>query len=222
MTLSTVVSTRAAATLAVVVSLLLAGCTGTLVSFESSPATVPAAAFEPLGYVHGNTTAVPLTYPVGFAGLSRDVTVTSYVSGYSKTTDDGDTSALVVLSTPNADVGGRSVNPFAHLSNRDLTARTLATLQEVRELSEYGEVGDLREVEVQQRTVLGSPVDVVTYSGSASLDGEITDVRFVVASVEHGDDVVTIVGVHAAAFDETDNLHTLMERVEHDASEAPA
>ena len=217
MTLSTVVPPRAAATLAVVASLLLAGCTGTLVSFESSPATVPAAAFEPLGYVHGNTTAVPLTYPVGFAGFSRDVTVTSYASGYSKTTDDGDVSALVVLSTPDADVGGRSVNPFAHLSNRDLTARALDTLREVRGVSEYGEVGDLREVEVQERTVLGSPVDVVTYSGTATLDGAVTDVRFVVASVEHDDDVVTVVGIHAAEFDETDNLRTLMEHVEHGA-----
>ena len=220
MTLVHRLSPRAAATLAVVVSLLLAGCTGTLVSFESSPATVPAAAFEPLGYVHGNTTAVPLTYPVGFAGLSRDVTVTSYVSGYSKTSTDGDVAALVVLSTPNADVGGKSVNPFAHLSNRDLTARALDAIQGVRGMSEYGEVGDLREVEVRGTTVLGSPVDVVTYSGSATVDGTVTDMRFVVASVEHGDDVVTVVGVHAAAFDETDNLRALMERVEHDAPES--
>ena len=216
MTHTPFLSFRAAAALVAVVSLLLAGCTGTLVSFEASPATVPAAAFEPLGYVHGNTTAAPLTYPVGFAGLSRDVTVTSYVSGYSKTTDDGDTSALVVLSTPNADVAGQSVNPFAHLSNRDLTTRTLATLEDVKGMSEYGEVGDLREVDAEERTVLGSSVDVVTYAGSATLDGQVTEVRFVVASVEHGDDVVTVVGIHTATFDETTNLRALMERVEHD------
>ena len=207
---------RVTASLAVVVSVLLAGCTGTLVAVEASPATVPAAAFEPLGYVHGNTTAVPLTYPVGAAGVTRDVTVTSYVSGYSKTTDDGDVAALVVLSTPNADVGGQSVNPFAHLSNRDLTARTLAALDGVQGMSEYGEVGDLREVDVRERTVLGSTVDAVTYAGTATVDGDVTELRFVVASVEHGSDVVTVVGVHGTALDESDNLGSLMERVEHE------
>ena len=209
--------TRAAVPLAVIVSVLLAGCTGTLAAFEASPASIPDAALEPLGYVHGNTTAVPLTYPVGFAGLSRDVTVTSHVSGYSKTTADGDVAVLAVLSTPNVDVAGRSVNPFAHLSNRDLTARTLAALDRAQGLSEYGEVGDLREVDVRGGTLLGSPVDVVTYSGTVTVEGEATEARFVVASVEHGGDVVTVVGVHAAEFDETDNLVALTERVEHDA-----
>ena len=217
MTLARLLSPRAAASLAVAVSLLLAGCTGTLASFEASPATIPDAALEPLGYVRGNTTAVPLTYPVGAGGVSGNVTVTSYVSGYAKTTADGDASALVVLSTPNADVGGRSVNPFAHLSNRDLTTRALATLQEVRGLSEYGAVGDLREVDSREQTVFGSPTEVVTYSGTATVDGALTETRFVVASVEHGNDVVTVVGVHAAEFDETENLGVLMERVEHDA-----
>lgn len=149
---------------------------------------------------------------------SRDVTVTGYVSDYSKTTGEGDVAALAVPSTPNADVGGQSVNPFAHLSNRDLTTRALTAVERARGTSGYGEVGDLREVDARERIVLGSAVDVVTYSSTATVEGEVTDARFVVASVEHGSDVVTVVGVHAAEFDATENLGALIERVEHDAA----
>lgn len=206
---------------------VLAGCTGTLVDVRASPATIPAEAYEAADYVHGNTSAVPLTYPVGALGVTRNVTVTSYVSGYSKTVeaDDGspgDVAALLVVSTPNARVAGQSVNPFAHATNAELSERAFALLERGKGMGEwqYEDLGDLREVDRGERTVLGEPTDVVTFAASATLEGKTTELRVHVLSVEHGDDVVVALGVHEAGFDESAALRGLMERIEHEADRA--
>ncbi len=212
-----------ATALAVVILLFLAGCTGSLVDARASPATVPASTAQSFGYVPGNTTAVPLSYPVGVAGVSTNVSVTSYVSGYAKRTAGGRVVTLAVLSTPNAHVAGRSVNPFAHLSNRELATRALSAVDRVQgstgigQLGTVGSVGDLRVVDTQERTVLGTTTDVVTYAGTATVDGQSTEVRLVVTSVEHGDDVVVALGV-TSVDDETECLTQLIEQIEHDAA----
>ncbi|MFC4359960.1 DUF6517 family protein [Halobium salinum] len=205
---------------------VLAGCTGTLVNAEASPATIPTEAHEAVGYVHGNTTAVPLTYPIGVAGVSRDVTVTSYVSGYSKTVgategSPGDVAALLVVSTPNARVAGQSANPFAHATNAELTERAFALLDRAKALggTEYEDLGDVRELAREERTVLGGSAEVVSFAATATVDGNPTEVRLHVVSVEHGDDVVVALGVHEVGFDESAALAGMMERIEHAAGE---
>jgi hypothetical protein len=182
---------------------------------------VPTAAHEAVGYVHGNTTAVPLTYPVGGFGITRDVTVTSYVSGYSKTTDDGDVAALLVVSTPDARVAGGSINPFAHATDAALTERAFGLLDRAKGLAgtEYGELGDVRELGRAERTVLGESVELVTFGATATVDGDSTELRLHVLAVEHGDDVVVALGVHDARLDESGALAGMMERIEHATAE---
>ncbi|MFC6723980.1 DUF6517 family protein [Halobium palmae] len=216
---------HSAAPLLLATLVVLAGCTGTLVDAKASPATVPADAYETAGYVHGNTTAVPLTYPVGKFGVTPDVKVTSYVSGYSKSVEgaDGgsnDTAALLVVSTPNARIAGQSVNPFAHATNAELSERAFRLLDRVKGTSEYGELGDLREIDRGEQAVLGDSVEVVTFAASATIDGNATEVRIHVLSVEHGDDVVVALGVHEVGFDESAALRGLMERIEHEVDPA--
>lgn len=217
---------RGAAATLLAALVVLAGCTGTLIDARAAPATVPSQAYEGAGYVHGDTTAVPLTYPVGALGVSRNVTVTSYVSGYSKSVDaDGSSdvaSALLVVSTPNARVAGQSVNPFAHATNAELSERAFALLDRAKGTSEYGELADLREIDRGPRTVLGGSVDVVTFVASATVDGTPAELRVHVPSVEHGDDVVVALGVHEAGVDESAALGGLMERIEHGTDSASA
>lgn len=195
---------------------LIAGCSGTLVEIESSPATIPESALAPRGYVHGNTTAVPVTYPVGFAGLSRDVTVRTWVSGYSRTTTN-DTAVLALYSSPNVEVAGRSVNPLGELSNRELVAFVLERTGDLRGLAGLDGLTDLREIGAQNVTVLEEPTRIASYAGTAEVDGRRRGVVVNVAVVEHGDDLIVALGVHDERLDERSVQAALLRRMEHGA-----
>jgi hypothetical protein len=227
---------------------LVAGCTGTLAEVRAAPATIPEAALTPVGYVHGNTTEVPLTYPVSVGPVTRNVTAYLWLSGYSRTVanDAGgnDTAGLLVVSSPNERVEGQSVNPFVHLSNRELVAELLdlvveagtATGRNVTDVASLGETG------VSERTVLGRAVAVVTYTATVEVAAATpadptretppapgvtspavtgSETLFVhLMVVEHGDDVVIALGVHGDAMDEAATMADLMERIEHDGTTA--
>lgn len=218
---------RVASTVVLAVVLVLAGCTGTLFAAEASPATIPPAAYESVGYVHGNTTAVPLSYTVGTAGVSRNVTVTSQLSGYSRTVADDEVSLLLVLSTPNVEVAGESVNPFARMADGVLLDRVLnatATLNvtgyvgDAGDVAAVADVGDLRRVDAVERTVLDTPTTVTTYAGTVEIEGTRVAALVHVAVVEHGDDVVVAVAVHPESMNETARIHRLVEAIEHEAA----
>lgn len=205
---------RPAAAIAVV--LLLAGCLGAgpLLEYTAAPATVPAAAYEPLGYVAGDVTPVPFDYLVGAGPVSTNVTVTAQVAGYSKTVDD-DVAALVVVSAPNQRAFGESVNPIARLTDREAVGWALERADALAAVGGVSEVGSLGEVDVRSRTVLGVPTEVVTYAGTATVEGRGTAVLVHVATVEHGDDVILAVGVHPAGVDESESVAALVEGIEH-------
>lgn len=218
-------SSASATTVTLVVVLLLAGCTGTLLSAEASPATIPTPAYESVDYVHGNTTAVPLGYQVGAAGVSRNVTVTSWFSGYSRTVADDEVSLLLVLSTPNVEVAGESVNPFARMSDGILLDRVLNATRTLNvtsvgdtNVSAIADMGELRRVDTAERTVLGTPTTVTTYAGNADIEGTRVAVLVHVATVEHGDDVVVAVAVHPESMDEAARIYSLVEAIEHEAA----
>lgn len=218
-------------TIALAVSVLLAGCTGTLAEFASSPASLPDADLGPAGYVHVDTLPVPMTYPIGIGPVYRDVRVTAWVSGYAKVPDgtavdgaetlslENDTAVLVLLSTPDEKFEGQSLNPFAHLSDRELLVTALDILVEAQAIGGVGDVSGLREVSVAERTVLGQSTQVVTFAGVAELDGESVSVLFHVAVVPHGDDVIVAIGAHERTVDESATIAALIERIEHEAKE---
>lgn len=198
------------------VLVLLAGCTGTLVEVSASPATIPTAALEPHGYVHGNTTELPITYTVGTAGLSRNVTAHTWLSGYSRTTADGDVAGLVLYSSPNVVVEDRSVNPLSQLSNRALVGVVLERSAQMGALAGIDDVSDLREVEVHSVTLLGTPTNLTSYAGTAEIDGRRVAVVVNLAVVEHGDDVVVVLGVHEERLNESATHALLAGRVVHE------
>jgi hypothetical protein len=203
-------------TLLVVGVVMLAGCSGTLVEYAASPATLPGSALEPLDYVHGNTTEVPLTYRAGMLGISRDVTARTWVSGYSKTTAENETAVLVLYSSPDVKVEGRSVNPFTQLSNREFVLFALERVTDLRVAGEVDDVSDLREVGVRNVTVLGEQTRTTTYAGTAEVEGERVGVVVDVTVVEHGEDVVVALGIYEETLDETSNHVALVRRMEHE------
>lgn len=180
---------RAVAPSLVVVLVVVAGCTGTLAEVRSGPATIPETALAPVGYVHGNTTEVPLTYPLGVGPVSRDVTVYVWVSGYSRTVTDAsganDTAALLVVSSPNRRVEGQSVNPFTQLSNRGVVSELFEVVAEADNTTggvvagvgtNVTEVARLEETGTQNRTVLGQQVEVVTFTATVEVDTAVSTV----------------------------------------------
>ncbi|WP_396610287.1 DUF6517 family protein [Haloferax sp. S1W] len=217
---------RSAIALAFVV--VLSGCLGGA-TFSAEPATIPAAAYEAHGYVHGNTTLVPLSQRVGIGPVSRTVGAEVWVSGYSKTTADDAVTGLAVISSPNVEVVGQSVNPLASLGNRELVRAGLDLLTDAQTLGNISEVNGLREVDAQPVTMLGTEAELVTYAatvvvepGETTVDGETVpheggtvDVRIHLATVEHDGDVIVVVAVHGADVNERDAIVELAGAVEH-------
>jgi hypothetical protein len=206
------------ASLAVAALVVLAGCTGTLAEFSASPALVPESALTG-GYVHGNTTDVTVPLGFGVGPVSRDVRVTGWVSGYSKTTVESDVALFAVVSTPDAEFAGQSLSPVVHLSDPELVGWTLDRLADASELGGIdAEVTGLRVVDREQRTVLGTPTDVVTYTGTADVGGESVALLLHLAVVGHDGDVIVALGAHEAGLDERGALLALMERIEHEGA----
>jgi hypothetical protein len=211
--------------LAVTAVVLLAGCLGGTLSFSATPATIPPASLTAEGYVAGNATAVPLRLPVGVAGVGTTVDVTAHVAGYSRTTASNDTAGLLLLSTPDERVAGRSVNPFAVATNREVLQTALTTLERTGGLAgEYTPAGtagiaDLREVAVRNVTMFGEPTELTTYAGTATADGERVAVLVHVAAVRHDGDVVVALAVHGESMDERDAVARLVAAAEHDGAE---
>lgn len=210
---------RTLRTLLATALIVIAGCSGTLAEYSSAPATVPDAALEPRGYVHGNTTAIPLTYRVGPPGVSQEVTAETWVSGYSKTTAENETAVLVIYSSPDVEVAGTSVNPLRQLSNRELVKFVLERVTDLRVLGGVDDVTDLREVGARNVTVLGTPTQLASYAGTAELEGESVAIVVSVAAVDHEGDVVVALGVHEATLDETTTHAALVERIVHEGAE---
>ncbi|ELZ91672.1 hypothetical protein C440_15199 [Haloferax mucosum ATCC BAA-1512] len=216
-------------TLAVVLVVVFAGCLGGGTTFSADPATIPPTAYESHGYVYGNSTVIPLSYEVGVGPATRTVGVETWVSGYSKTTADGDISALAVVSSPDATVAGQSVNPLSNVGNRELVRTGLDLLADAQALGNVSEVNGVREVGARNVTMLGAETELVTYAGTVEVepgemtvdgeplasDGGTADVRIHVATVEHESDIVVVIAVHGAGMDETDAVAALAAAVEH-------
>ena len=202
--------------LALALVLALSGCSGTLVEYTASPAEIPESALESQGYVHGNTTMVPLTYRLGVAGVSRNITAETWVAGYSKTPTANDTAAVVLYSSPNVELAGRSVNPLSQLSNRELIQNGIDRVTDLRGVGGIENVSDLRETGTRNVTMLGKQTQLVSYTGTAEVDGQRVSVVVNLAMVEHGDDIVVAIGIHEAALDETPAHATLVEAIVHE------
>lgn len=204
--------------LTVVLVVALSGCLGTLASADAGAASIPATAYEREGYVAGNETSVPLRFPVGVAGVGGEVTVTSHVSGYSRTTSGNETAALLVLTTPNVRVGGVSVNPLRGATDPTLVRTGLEFVGEARTLGNAGNVTDLRELSSADVELLGETVPMTTYAGVVDTAAGRVDVRVHVAAVEYGEDVVLVLSVHPASMDERAAVGRMLAAAEHRAA----
>lgn len=202
----------------VVLIVVLSGCLGTLASADAGAASVPTAAYEREGYVAGNETSVPLRFPVGVAGVGGEVAVTSHVAGYSRTTAENETAAFLLLTTPNARVGGVSVNPLRGATDPTLVRTALEFVGTARTLGNVENVTDLRELGSEEVELLNETTELTTYAGVVDTATGRADVRVHVAVVEYEEDVVLALSVHPASMDERAAVGRMLAVAEHRAA----
>jgi hypothetical protein len=212
------VHTRQYAGLAAVACLpLLAGCgflTGSeALTFSASPATASDASLSETGYEEQNVTEQRVTRNVSAAGQTRQVNVTNQQAKYERAVDLGPlgsqrAAVFVTFASPEVSVAGRTFNPIADMSEREI-------LQEFDSQYEGITVGS--QVESRNVSTLGQSTELKQFDGTATLAGTELDVTIQTAKFQHEGDYVVAVGIYPQLLDgEESNVVLLLEGLEHD------
>ncbi|WP_144920009.1 DUF6517 family protein [Halorubrum salsamenti] len=215
------------AAIAASTSVAIAGCTGGEdgnFEFDADPARVPSSAASEAGYEGEEPKSFNIEEEFEMAGVNAQLSATTWAAGY-ENSENG--SALFVASTPNASVGGQSVNPLVRADDTELIRRLLEQIDQ-RGITGEGtdiETSDIEDRGSKTRTILGEEVEIskLETTVDAEVDagdgqsGSVEDVPvfLYVGTVQHKEDVIALVGVHPTAVDASDSLLSLMEQVEH-------
>ena len=213
------------AAIAASTSVAVAGCAGQDGSYEfdAEPARIPESAYADADFTGEEPESYTIDREFNATGVNAEVTATTWVARYVNSETQ---SALFVASTPNASVAGQSVNPLVRVEGADLIRRLL------NQINQQGSGGnadiqtdDIEERGEETRTILDeeTTVSVFETTVSADLGGadngtesvEDIPVLLYLATVQHDDDVIALVGVHPVQIDQADQLLSMMEAVEH-------
>jgi len=215
------------AAIAASTSVAVAGCAGGedgSYEYDADPARIPSEAASNAGYEGEEPESFTIEQEFDVAGVNAQVSATTWVAGY-ENQENG--SALFVASTPDAAVGGQSVNPLVRADDAELIRRLL---EQADQRGIGGEGSDVEAEDIESRgsetrTILGQEAEVsilettinaeVEAGTNQSGNAEDVPVFLYVATVQHDGDVVALVGVHPTAIDAGDAVLSLMEQVEH-------
>ncbi|GAA0719217.1 hypothetical protein J2744_002119 [Halorubrum trapanicum] len=214
------------AALAASTSVAVAGCAGQNQSFDldAESAQVPESAYAD-GYSGQEPQSFSIDREFNAAGVNVEVSATTWVARYTNETIG---SALFVASTPDESVAGQSVNPLVRADGAELIRQLLNQVDQ-QGIGGNGtdiQTDDIEEVGEETQTILGEEDVTVSklettvdadVAGSNGQSGSVEDVPVLVyiATVQHGDDVIVLVGIHPEAIDQSDQLLSMMGSVEH-------
>lgn len=213
------------AALAASTSVAVAGCAGQDGSYEfdADPARVPESAYAD-AYSGQDPESYTIDREFNVTGVNAEVSATTWVARYVNSETQ---SALFVASTPNASVAGQSVNPLVRADNVELIGRIL---DQVNQQGVGGGSADVKTDDIEQRgeetrTILGEETTVAIYETTVSAEVETSEgqsgsvedipVLLYIATVQHNDDVVALLGVHPQGIEQSGQLLSMMEAVEH-------
>ena len=213
------------AALAATGTVAVAGCAGEDGSYEfdAEPAQIPESAYADSDYSGQDPESFTIEQEFNAAGVNAQVSATTWIARYTNETVG---SALFVASTPNAMVAGQSVNPLVRLEGAELIQRLLDQVDQ----QGVGGGADIEASEIEARgeetrTVFGEDVTVSIFettvsaevNGSNGQSGSVDDVPVLlyIATVQHNDDVIAMVGIHPVEIDQSEQLLSMMESVEH-------
>lgn len=203
---------------AVLVALLLAtsGCLGVVTggdtTFEASPSTIPDATLSETDYERTTNETRTIEENVTVLGQTQTVRVVNHVSEYYKTVSipflgDVDLARLTVVTTPDAQVAGQSVNPLSQFSAREVVGEFSGEAAGVRNLSHLNN----RTVQV-----LGEDRTVEKFEGTVERNGREVEVFVHAATFEHeGDRLLMIAAYPQTLSDEQENVDELLRSVDH-------
>jgi len=214
------------AAIAASTSVAVAGCAGEDGSyeFEADPARIPESAYADSAYSGEEPESYTVDREFNATGVNAEVTATTWVARYVNSETQ---SALFVASTPNASVAGQSVNPLVRVEGAELIRRLLNQINQ-QAGGDGGadiETDDVEERGEETRTILDEETTVSIFettisadvegAGNSSESVEDVPVLLYLATVQHDDDVIALVGVHPVQVDQSDQLLSMMEAVEH-------
>jgi len=213
------------AALAASTSVAIAGCAGEDGSYEfdAEPARIPESAYAE-GFSGEDPESFTIDQEFNAAGVNADVSATTWIARYTNQTVG---SALFVASTPNASIGGQSVNPLVRADDAELIRRLLSQVDQ-QGIGGNGtdiQADDIEKRGEETRTILDEETSVsilettvsAEVSGDSGQSGSVEDIPVLVyiGTVQHDDDVIALVGVHPVEIDQSDQLLSMMEAVEH-------
>jgi hypothetical protein len=211
---------RALANVAVVALLLTAGCIGFLtgeeaLAFDADPVRVADDARAEAGYEEVRVESMAVNRSFTVAGETRNVSVTNHVAAYQRAVDLGPLGSepfarFTVLSTPEVEIAGRTLNPVGGLSDRELATR----LQ-----SQYDSIENVRFAGNRTVEILGEGRTVSRFDATTTVAGTEVDLALHVAKFRHGEDFVVAIGVYPARLDgERARVETMLRGVEHETA----
>lgn len=175
----------------------LSGCLstvlGTVTSLESTPAAVSQSALESSDYESVGIEEIVTEEDVDVAGQSDVIEVTSYLTEYEKQVGidaiaEQPTATFSILSTPKIDIAGRTFNPVAEMSPRELVELIADNYDEIENIESDGE---------ETITVLGQSVTKSRFVADASFGGFPLELDIhVTEAVERDADLLVPIGVY--------------------------
>jgi hypothetical protein len=182
------------------------------VTFEANEATVGDGALRATDYEEISVEDVTVNRSFSAAGQSKQVTMTNWLAQYERQVDlealgSQRAAVYVAFTTPQVDVLGRTFNPVSELSEKQLLQRFQSGYESVSVGEQTG---------TTQVTTLGQTVDLKTFEGQATIQGQQVDVYLHVANFEHGGDVVVALAIHPQRIaGEQSKVVRLTEGLEH-------
>ena len=208
---------RIVAVVALAALLTLSGCallTGETLEFTAGQATVSEDAQETAQYDLVGVDTQGVNRTVEALGQERTVVATNRIATYERDLAVTTTEAVgtvVLVSTPQMEVAGQSVNPVGTMEPRQLL-ETVAAGQD--------RFSDVSQRDNRTLTVLGEETTVTVFDATTEYGGQTVDVTVHLLRVAHDGDYVIGLGVHPSLLTaDQAGVDTMFAGIEHTGSE---
>lgn len=224
-----------------VVLVASSGCLGIITGeplvFESSPAAVSNSSAAEAGFTLQQYNETKISESVEVMGTEREVRISLHQAVYSEQIPENLTaiegretnesmpsnesalneslkpSVVTIVSVPDAQFFGQSVNPLVRLPNDELVKRFGGNSE--------GGLENLEQEGERSVQLVGSETELTVFNGTIESENGSTDALISVAKTAHDGDVVIVVAVQpGGSTNDTEKIDGFIEEIEH-PTEAP-
>lgn len=201
----------------------LSGCIGpllrTVTSLESTPGAIRRDALDETDYEQVGIEEIVTEREVGAAGYAETITVTSHLTNYEKQVGieaiaEQPTATIALFSTPKLEVAGRTLNPVADMSTREIVELVG---------DNYDNIDNIEEDAEETVTILDQSVTKTRFVADATFAGfDIELDLHVTEAVSRGSDLIVVLGVYPRRLRaaEAETVRELTEAVSDEPAES--